>query len=306
MAARDAFVAAQQRLLARFDVDATSRFVHVPVVDGPAHVLTSGTGPPVVLVPGFADPAVMWTPLVARLQGFTAIAVDRPCFGLSGCARHETATIRRLAVDYLDQVLDALGIERALIVANSLGSLWSIWFALDRPDRVAAMVHVGCPALALGTSAPLPMRLIGTPIGRLLLALMPPSAAQVERFARDIGGEDLSQLPELRDVLVEAQRLPGALPAMRELLRALVSPRGARPAVALTADQLSALRPPTLFVWGTEDVFGGPAVARDAARLVPGARLVMIPGGGHVPWIGHTDAVAAATVPFLRAQVPAA
>ncbi|MGD8898372.1 MAG: alpha/beta fold hydrolase, partial [Acidobacteriota bacterium] len=152
------FEAAQERLLRRVGVAAESRFVDVPAVSGQAHVLVAGRGPAVVMVPGFADPAAMWAPLMARLEGFTLYAVDRPSFGLTDRARYSTATIRRLAVTFLEQVLDALGLERPAIVANSIGSLWSIWLALERPRRLATMSHVGCPAFILGTSAPLPMR----------------------------------------------------------------------------------------------------------------------------------------------------
>lgn len=95
------------------------------------------------MMPGFADPAVIWAPSMAGLDGFTRSAVDRPCFGLTGSAEHTTATLRGLAVDSLEQVPDALEIEQRLSGGYSIGSLGSTWLALDRPDRVAAMVYAG-------------------------------------------------------------------------------------------------------------------------------------------------------------------
>jgi pimeloyl-ACP methyl ester carboxylesterase len=92
-------------------------------------------------------------------------------------------------------VLDQLQLDQPLFVANSMGSLWSLWLAIDRPSRVRAMTHIGCPAVILETSAPLPMRLLSVrPLGRIIMALSPPSRRQVERFA-SIVGEDFSQLP---------------------------------------------------------------------------------------------------------------
>lgn len=295
------FKAIQRRLLQRYGVDAESQFLSVASVTGCAHVLSCGDGPPVVMLPGFGDPAAMWTPLMAQLDGFRLHAIDRPCFGLTGSAKHTTATIRPLAVGYLEQVLDALELDRPLIIGNSIGSLWSVWLALDRPERVAGMVHVGCPAFILGTSAPLPLRLLSVGLlGRLIMQLIPPSPRQVENFAKAIGGEDLSNKTELRDLLVAAQNLPGAQASIRDLLHATVRLRGARPQVALTARQLAQIRQPVLMIWGARDAFGPPDVGQEAVRIIPDAELCMIPEGGHVPWIGHPGKVAAAARPFLR------
>jgi pimeloyl-ACP methyl ester carboxylesterase len=303
MTAVDEFKAAQERLLRRHGVDAESQFVEVAAVEGPAHVLCSGTGAPVVMLPGYGDPAAMWAPLMAGLDGFTLYAVDRPCFGLTGSAKHTTATFRRLAVVFLEQVLDALKIEQPLFISNSIGSLWTSWFALDRPDRVAAMVHVGCPAFWLGTSAPLPLRLLSLPlIGRFIMAISPPSPRQVEAFGRRMGGEDLSQCPELRDLLVAALKLPNAQRSILELLHAVIRLRGARPGMALMREDLAQIRQPVLLIWGARDAFGGSRVGEEAARVIPNAVLHIVPGGGHVPWVGHPSEVGAAAMPFLRSH----
>lgn len=63
MSATEEFIAAQERLLQRVGVSAESRFLEAPAVSGRTHVLISGEGPPVVMVPGFGDPAAMWAPL---------------------------------------------------------------------------------------------------------------------------------------------------------------------------------------------------------------------------------------------------
>jgi pimeloyl-ACP methyl ester carboxylesterase len=303
MTAIDEFKTAQTRMLERFDLDVEERFLEIPAVHGQTHLLRHGAGPPVVMVPGFADPTAMWTPLMAELTGYTFYAVDRPCFGLTGRSDYTTANFRKLAVDFLEQVLDGLGLARPMFVGNSIGSLWSIWLAIDRPERVAALVSIGCPAFMLGTSAPLPMRLLANPVaGPLLMKLMPPSPRQVEQFAKKMAGEDLSEHTELRDLLLAAQKMPDAGRSIRELLHAALQLRGARREVALSAEDLTRVRRPALFIWGTRDAFGSPDIGREAIRLVRDAELKIIDGGGHVPWIGHPAEVAAAAAPFLRAH----
>jgi hypothetical protein len=78
MNATDEFRRLQRLLLQHVGVRAESRFLDLPAVSGRVHVLVSGDGPPVVMVPGFGDPAAMWAPLMGQLGGFSLYAVDRP------------------------------------------------------------------------------------------------------------------------------------------------------------------------------------------------------------------------------------
>jgi pimeloyl-ACP methyl ester carboxylesterase len=88
-----------------------------------------------------------------------------------------------------------------------MGALWMLWLALDRPDRVASMITMGCPALIAGTSAPLPMRLLSVPwLGPLMMALQRPSPRQVQRTLA-AAGIDLAAFPELRDLALALERL---------------------------------------------------------------------------------------------------
>lgn len=133
MAARE-FEKAQREVLARFRVKAESRFVDIPAIDGRAHVLVAGDGPAVVLFNGIGCPAAMFAPLMAELPGFRLYAIDRPGCGLTDGILSTTATLRQQSVSFLEQALDQLELECPAFLANSMGSLWSTWLALDRPD----------------------------------------------------------------------------------------------------------------------------------------------------------------------------
>jgi pimeloyl-ACP methyl ester carboxylesterase len=294
----ETFVAAQRRALHRYGVDAESRFISVPAIDGRAHVLTAGEGPPLMMVIGGTVPAVMWAPLMAQLTGYTLHAVDLPGFGLTDAVAYHPATMRSTVVDFLAQLLDGLDLGRTRFVTSSQGSLWTTWLSFDQPDRVAADVQIGCPAHILGTTAPLPMRLMSVPpIGRLMVRLQTPTTASVERIGRAVG-EDLASLPELRDALLACQRLPTFAPSLLGLMNAVMRFGRTRDQIALTAEQLARIDHPVQLLWGKEDPFGSPAVARQAAAIIPDAELHIL-RGGHAPWFDHADQVAQHAGRFL-------
>lgn len=70
------YTQAQERLLARCGIDAESRFIDVPAVDGRAHVHNTGEGPPVMMMIGAGAPTAIWAPLMAELTGFTLYTVS--------------------------------------------------------------------------------------------------------------------------------------------------------------------------------------------------------------------------------------
>lgn len=300
---RQRFQAAQRRVLDRYGIHATSRYVDVPVIGGRAHVLEAGEGPPLVMVIGGIIPAVMWAPLMQRLDGHHVYAMDLPGFGLTGPTNYQAGTMRPVVTEFLAQVLDGLGVARSRFITNSQGSLWTTWLSLDQPDRVVAQVQIGCPAHILGTTAPLPMRLMSIPgLGRLLLNLQPPSAGQVEQVARMVG-EDLSGLPELRDVLLACERLPDYGDSLLALMQAVMHLGRARTQIAMMGDELTRVRHPVQMIWGADDPFGSPAVARRAVALIPDAELHVV-AGGHAPWFRYAENVAALVHQFFDRSPP--
>ena len=296
----ESFTAAQDRFLARYGVKAESQFIDIAVVEGRAHVLIVGEGPPLIMVSGIGTPAAMWAPLMAQLAGFRLHAVDLPGFGLTDSTRDLTVHYRKTAVRFLCEALGQLGLDRALFVASSLGSAWVIWLSLDEPDRVAAAVHVGCPATALGTSAPLPMRLLAVPhLGRLMMKLQPPSHKQVEKLSRMVHQYPL--VPQLVDLLVATERLPHFEHAFLGTLRTMLHLSGARPDMALSAALLSGVRQPAQLVWGDDDPMGSPEVAHRVAEALPDSELHVVEGG-HAPWLTQANGIASLATAFLQRQ----
>ena len=292
------FQAAQAAALSRFGIDARSRYVEVPALRGRAHVLIAGTGPPAMLLNGLGTPGVMWAPLMARLQRHSLHVVDLPAYGLTDAPAEADTDLRAQAVGFLEGVLDGLELDRPAVVSNSLGSLWALWLAIDRPMRVGAMAHVGCPALAPGTSAPLPMRMLSTRVvGPLLMRLQPASSKQVERLSKMVRQHPLS--PEIAAAILATERMPGFERTFRSHLRTLLRLRGANPRVALTQRDLSAVAQPSLLVLGRRDPMGSERAGQRLAEALPDATLCLSEGG-HCPWLDEPERIGAWITEFLE------
>lgn len=294
----DEFSDAQANVLRSYGVVAEERWVAAPTVDGQAHVLVTGEGPPVVLLNGIGVPAAMLAPLMARIDGFTQYAIDLPGYGLSNTTNGFADDLRTNAVSFLVEVFDGLGLAEPFVVANSLGSLWANWLAIDHPHRVAALAHIGCPAIVLDTSAPLPMRLLSTrPIGRLMMRLQPPSERQVKQLAKMVHEHPLP--PEIAQLILATERLDHFEDTFLATLNHLIRLRGNRPEHALNAEQLAAIDLPTLLVFAENDPMGGPSVGERVAAAMPDADLHIV-DGGHAPWLHHAAQIAPLVESFLH------
>lgn len=298
------FSTAQAAVLDRYCITAEQRWVAVPVVDGQAHILVTGEGPPVVMLNGIGVPAAMLAPLMARLHGVRQYAVDLPGYGLTDTTPNFAEDLRTNAVRFLTEVLNGLGLDRPVVVANSLGSLWASWLAIDQPDRVAALTHLGCPAIVFDTSAPLPMRLLSArPLGRVMMKLQPPSERQVEQLAKMVHEHPLPT--EIAQLILATERLHHFENTFLAMLNRLVRLRGSRPELALTADQLARIQAPTLLVFANDDPMGAAPIGHRMADAMVNAELHIVEGG-HAPWLRHTEQIAPLVTGFLdRINPPA-
>ncbi len=172
--------------------------------------------------------------------------------------------------------------ERFSLVGSSFGSLISLAFALEHPERLKALVLVspvasvrrvrrGAVALSTLVRIPKPFAFLFAPT-----------------VARIMGGRFLP--PEGRaEIVREARRI-----APLEMLRRLKD--------ILDADYLGALerlRVPTLVIHGGRDKLVTLASARDVATRIPGARLEVLREASHLPYMSHTDAFNAFVGDFL-------
>src|SRR4051812_2467014 len=148
---------------------------------GDIAVLRAGRGDPVGMLPGLGGTKVSFLPTVAALaEDFRVIALDLPGFGDSVKpvgAPYDAAFFARSVVD----LLDAMGIERAHVIGNSMGGRVALELGMLHPDRTGALALLA-PSLAWLRErpwAPL-LRFIPPELGLLHLA----PRAPIERFVR--------------------------------------------------------------------------------------------------------------------------
>jgi pimeloyl-ACP methyl ester carboxylesterase len=263
-------------------------------------VIEAGDGPPVVFLHGSGTSSLSLLPLLERLEGVRAIAVDRPGFGQSEPDRVPRLRFRDAAVKFVDEVLDELGLETSALAGNSMGGTWALWYALARPERVRRLVLLGSAPLLPRTRAPLPLRVSAAPLlGELLPHVLRPSRNLVVRLMASMGeGDTIVRYPELIESVVGAARDPIASAANRAELRAVMTHFGFRRSARIEPDELRRLTVPTLLIWGDHDPVGTVEAARATATLVPPARLAILPAG-HVPYLGHPRRVAELLTAFV-------
>lgn len=297
---------AEQQLFAFYGLEANTRFVHLPRFGIRIRVTEIGSGKPVLIVPGNTGDIFPLAPLMAELRGRRIIAVNRPGGGMSEGMDHRTVgDFRKFAVETLSTVLDALELESVPIVAHSIGGHWSLWLALDRPERVTALTLLGVPGNLISTGPPFALRLLSVPIlNRLLFnAVTPRSPEQALKLKGLFVGrspETSVRLPKaMADCRYYFQKLPHAQISSLSLMERTNRLRGPRPEITLSAEQLKRVQQPTMFLWGTNDPFGSIEIGRHISSILPASEFHAIQGGGHLPWLDNTTECGRLTRDFL-------
>ena len=174
------------------------------------------------------------------------------------------------AVVSLTAILDSLGLRTTALLGNSLGGTWALWYALEHPDRVSRLVLLGAPPLLPGTRVPPPMLAVATPTTGPPPPMPPPSRESVVQSMSVFGeAETIAQYPEQIDAMIAAGLDEIGLDARLAELRAVISPTGWQPALAMGVEELRRLTVPTLLLWGEHDPLGGPTSRRTRPQRSP-------------------------------------
>ncbi len=299
--------AAERRLWEHYGAVPQEQFIDLARPRVKVRVQEVGSGPPVLFVHGGPNAGSTWASLVARLQDFRCLVLDRPGCGLSEAVdygAYSAGDVPSLAADILASTLDALQIERLAVVGSSLGGAFAFWLAQARPERVTRIVQLGLPAFVEGMRTPLFMRLLMVPpLGRMIARQR--STATVGRFIlRQIGhgaSLDAGRFPPV--FLDWYLHLMNDTATMRNDvagIQMLSTWRGFRSELIYGAEFLRRLPQPTLFLWGEADSFGGVEVGQRAAAAMPDATFKSFAASGHLPWLDDPEAHVSLVRDFLQ------
>jgi pimeloyl-ACP methyl ester carboxylesterase len=278
---------AETRLFARSGLQPEESFVDLASTGARLRVLSVGAGPPLVMLHGVSLAAAVWAPWLGDLAGYRAHLVELPGHGLSGPAAYRPGAVRDHTLRLMDDLFDALGLATAPVVGHSLGGMFALWHAAARPGRIASLVAIGDPAVALpGAVVRMPLSLLTVPVlGEAVLRAPTPRPVYRRLLGRGLSPAAAAAAPdELVDVLRLAARRPGNARTIAALMHAIDGFRRPRADSVMTDAELGQITAPTMFCWGTDDPFLSPAQARPAIARIPGAVLHEVPGG-HGPWL---------------------
>ncbi len=293
------FLDAERAFFEQSGVAVRSTFVELPRPHLRARLLEAGAGDPILLLHGGGGSAGLFAPLMACLPAARLVAPDRPGHGLSDAFTYRGVDLRRHAVDFVGSIAESLGERPLRIVANSMGALWALWYALEHPERVSRLVLVGCPALLLGTSGPFGFRLLSVKrLNQIMFGMEPASPKQTRTLMRRMGHDPDRISGEFMSYMQRIEELPAYRAAWLSLLETSLTARGARKPLAFGEAELRRVVQPTLFLWGANDPFGTTDVGRRACSLMPDARLEVV-GVGHLPWLDDADRCARLASEFL-------
>jgi pimeloyl-ACP methyl ester carboxylesterase len=257
------------------------------------HYLDEGSGPPLLLIHGLAGQMHNFThSMLGKLKGdFRVVILDRPGNGYSARPSDASAAIGAQA-RVVARFCQALGLERPLVVAHSLGGAIALALALNHPEQVAG------------------------------LALLAPVTHQPERVPPPFDGLAIAS-PRLRRLIAWTLATPLSIVNRQRALATLFGPQPVAGDFAVKGGGLLNLRPcsfigastdlmaahsdlgempgrykeltmPIGILYGTDDRILDPVLhGKGLAAKAAGADLELIDGGGHMILITAADQAAA-------------
>jgi len=252
----------------------------------------AGTGPALVLMHGFPDNLHIYDRLIPYLRGHQVITFDFLGWGTSDKPMDYPYTSKQQEGD-LQAVLDTLGVEQVVLVPHDASGPVAINWALDYPERVAALVllnthYADAPTLCI----PEVIALFADPAHAALVRAMAqePNVAQwLFRWqVEQLGAAAPAQGTLLQIVLHDFAGTPSTFPAFISLtsdLHATLQADTQRLPHFATFDR------PVRIIFGADDPYLNSGVAEHFHEVFPTSELFLLPAG-HWPQLDSPEEVA--------------
>jgi pimeloyl-ACP methyl ester carboxylesterase len=237
-----------------------------------ANYVETGAGTPLVLIHGAGGSADVWAEQAPLAAFARLLALDLPGHGPGGGSGRGSVAAY---ADWLEDFLDALGLDRAVVLGHSMGGAVAQWLALERPERFAGLILLSTAARLRVMPRILELLRDQPPAGRSLVASLAYSPAT----------------------------LPGTVTHADRLLAETPPPVVFADFVACdrfdVRERLPTLAVPTLVIVGRDDRLTPPKLAAALTAAIGGAHLAEVPDAGHYPQLEQPAAVNALVRSFL-------
>jgi pimeloyl-ACP methyl ester carboxylesterase len=253
-------------------LDASTAFIDVNGT--PVRVRETGpkSAPVLIFLHGFGSSLETWEPWARLLSGhYRVVLFDFPGSGLSEPDRTGDYSDAR-SLNLVKALMQQMGIDRAVLVGNSMGGRIAWKFAAAYPTLVSKLVLISpdgfaSPGFEYGRPPKVPAVL------ELMKYFLPKPLLRANLLA---AYADPARLSDARlDRYYELLLAPGNRGAMIARMRQTL--------LEEPGPVLQRIQAPTLLLWGEADHMIPPGNAADYLRALPNAKLVLFPDLGHVP-----------------------
>lgn len=252
------------------------------------HYHDHGKGTPVVFIHGSGPGASGYSnfkknyPVLAE-AGYRSIVPDLPGYGLSD-KPDDIEYVNDFFVATLHAFLDRLGLERCVLLGNSLGGAIALGYALAHPERVQKLILMAPGGVEERETY---FQMPGIKLMMPLFAQGPLDPASM----RQLLTLQLFDPALVTDDIVDERVAVCALQP-RSVLATMKVPN--------MASRLAEVRCPVLGFWGMNDQFNPVSGAHKIAAGCPNARVVLVNRCGHWVMVEHRDFFNRACLDFLR------
>lgn len=259
--------------------------------------LDVGTGPPVILIHGFGGSMWQWEHQQHALsKQFRVLTLDLPGSGLSDKPDIDYRTDQML--DFCIGFMNALQIEKATLVGNSMGAGLAIGMAITHPTRVDKLVLIsGLPSQVMAKLSSRSFRQAldtRAPVWLISLGNWLFGGMATESLLKEIVHDHTLLTPAVIDRSNRNRRRPG-------VIKPIMAVRNALPSWETDfAPRLSTIAHPTMIIWGEYDrVFPVP-VGEELHHRIRGSQFVRISDAGHMPQWESPELVNRSLIAYIQ------
>jgi pimeloyl-ACP methyl ester carboxylesterase len=252
-----------------------------------------GAGTPLVLIHGIGSQWQMWRPVLGRLaQERDVLAIDLPGFGASSMPPPGTPAGVSSLTNLVAGFLDEQGVERPHVAGNSLGG----WISLElaKQGKVASATPLSPAGFHQGAEGTYQRVALKTAVG---------SARLLASRADGILASPAGRAATLSLLIAKPSHISASEAA--QATRALAGAQWFDDTLdALIEDRFSygeRIKVPVTIAWGSRDRLLLPRQAPRARREIPGSKLILLEGCGHIPTWDDPDHVARVILEGSRA-----